>query len=366
MHDETGQRLAPELRTHAMEVFEQLNEEHPDTVLFISRPVLRPEVVQASLADVDADGIVVSGQTEHGGTVGGRLAFDERPSTMPAVRAQLLSILERTRTAAGSSVPYTSVELELRKAADQGPWLVQVKRSKKLNPRLLELTFKGAPRVFTPVGLDQSFYVVVPRERGHTQWITPTLREHDLDRMPAEERPYGAYYAVRQYRPDDGEIDLWIILHGNEGTVSNWARTAQPGDRAALFGPRSSFEWPADARRVILLGDETAFAAVAAIAESMPLSVDVEIYVEASAASQIIDFGRSDRVRTHWLFRGEDAPGSGSRLLDALCAQEIDEGTHVFAACEATQARAIRQYLRVNCGLPPARRRVTAYWRWHV
>ena len=67
--------------------------------------------------------------------------------------------------------------------------------------------------------------------------------------MAPDERPIGAYYTVRRWRPDVAELDMLFVLHGDEDTGRPDRRRrgppgARPGDPVALWGPRAAFEPP--------------------------------------------------------------------------------------------------------------------------
>ncbi len=71
-------------------------------------------------------------------------------------------------------------------------------------------------------------------------------------------------------------------------------------------------------------------------------------------------------LRTVWVDRGDDAPGTVNRLLDTARA-EVDAVRVVpgaaFGAAESRQISAIRRYLRSEVGLAAAVVSMTGYWR---
>jgi len=75
-------------------------------------------------------------------------------------------------------------------------------------------------------------------------------------------------YTIRQARPDVGELDLDVLLHG-DGPGSRWGETAAPGQTVEFQGPRGKLELrPAPAH--LLVGDESALPAIAAICAALP------------------------------------------------------------------------------------------------
>src|SRR4051794_8362052 len=70
-------------------------------------------------------------------------------------------------------------------------------------------------------------------------------------------------YTIRHARPDTGELDLDVLLHG-EGPGAQWGARAEAGDVVEYQGPRGKLELRS-APAHLLLGDESALPAIAAI-----------------------------------------------------------------------------------------------------
>jgi NADPH-dependent ferric siderophore reductase len=173
-------------------------------------------------------------------------------------------------------------------------------------------------------------------------------------------------YTPRAFRPAvDGrpaELDLDVLLHGDDGPASFWATRAQPGDQLVVGGPRSSQRAPADAEAVLLLGDESALPAVARWLETLPDHVTVSALLEVanSRAGRYLPDTLRMRADILWLFRehGDGQLGAALRGLGPLGA-----GTYVFAAGEAGALVPLRQHLRKKLGLPARQVKLSGYWR---
>ena len=76
------------------------------------------------------------------------------------------------------------------------------------------------------------------------------------------------YYTVRSLRDDRLVLD--VVVH-EEGLVTGWATGDCEGDSVVITGAQGSFEPPADAAWLMLVGDLTAMPAMARIAEGRPL-----------------------------------------------------------------------------------------------
>src|SRR5690606_33843997 len=133
------------------------------------------------------------------------------------------------------------------------------------------ITFAGGDlTTFAPVGPDSFLSVLLPPPGRDELTIDASFTWEQWAAMDELERPVGAYYTVRHWRPERAEIDMLVVLHGDEGNVSPWALRAQPGDRVALWGPRTMWEPPDAPDWYLLVADDTGLPAVAGILEQLP------------------------------------------------------------------------------------------------
>lgn len=356
--------FTPALAAQIAQVLDHLNDSHPDTVLLLATAAAPASVLRdASLVGVDRDGVELVAQHADGPSLRARLPFAGRPDSLAAVRGEIFGLLVRARAAAGEAIPLTSLEREVARTASLPTFVSTVARVTDLTPSLRQITLRGGLAAYQALAPDQFVYLIVPRDGAGDPRIAPGLRMEDLQRIPEAERPAAAYYTVRRWRPEREELDIWVVLHAHAAGVSAWARWAQPGDRAALWGPRSAFEPPPATAAYLLAADETGLPAVAAILEQLDPAARADVLLEAPSAAHIVDLPGGANVSVSWLFRGDDAPGSGRRLVDAVRQRAPEaSGLYVFGAAEAEQIRALRHHLRHERRLPPAQVRLTAYW----
>jgi len=120
-------------------------------------------------------------------------------------------------------------------------------------------------------------------------------------------------YTIRAVRPETGELDLDVALHG-PGAGAAWGATAAPGDAISFQGPRGKLEVrPAPTQ--LLVGDESALPAIAVIAESLPADERAVAVIEVEDASEEQPV-RGQVVR--WVHREGSAPGTPDHLLPAV------------------------------------------------
>jgi NADPH-dependent ferric siderophore reductase len=159
------------------------------------------------------------------------------------------------------------------------------------------------------------------------------------------------YYTVRSWR--DGELVLDVVVH-DHGLVTEWAQGDCVGDVVGISAPKGSFELPAGASWVVLVGDLTALPAVGRISESTDLPVTA--YVETP------DGPLEGYAVTPVTWLEPPAPGE-SGLADLVAGLTWPEGDGYFwMAGESAQMRAIRRHLRHELGMPSSAYDVMGYW----
>jgi NADPH-dependent ferric siderophore reductase len=123
-------------------------------------------------------------------------------------------------------------------------------------------------------------------------------------------------YTIRHHRPDPGEIDLDVVLHG-AGPGAAWGAAAAPGDEIRFQGPRGKLELrPAPVH--LLVGDESALPAIAVIAEALPAGERAVAVVEVADAAE----EQSISAELFWVHRDGRAPGTPDLLRGPL--DEVD------------------------------------------
>jgi NADPH-dependent ferric siderophore reductase len=211
------------------------------------------------------------------------------------------------------------------------PFAAEVARVQRLSPSFLRVTFTGPSfDDLAPNGWDQRIKVLLPTaERGLRDCPRGDDWYAEWRALPEERRNPMRSYTVRASRPDAREIDVDFVLHGTSGPASAWAERAAAGDEVVLIGPNArfpgptgGFEWhpPADARCLIVAGDETAVPAVCAIVESLPAGRSVRVLMEVPEAGDALPLAAPDGVEVTWLPRQPANAPRGQLLAPAVVA----------------------------------------------
>jgi NADPH-dependent ferric siderophore reductase len=159
------------------------------------------------------------------------------------------------------------------------------------------------------------------------------------------------YYTVRSWV--GGELVLDVVVH-EQGLVTEWAQGPCLGDAVDLSAPKGSFEPPAGARWLVLVGDLTALPAIGRIAQSTELPVTAYVESPDGAVPGYVD------APVTWL----DPPAPGQSALAELVRRLTwPEGDGYFwMAGESAQMRDIRRHLRHDLGRPSSAYEVMGYW----
>lgn len=244
-------------------------------------------------------------------------------------------------------------------------FLTTVRAVDDVHPHLRRITFAGGDlTTFDPGGPDAFLYVLLPPPGRDRLTIDQTFTWEGYQQMPEADRPVGSYYTLRSWRPEQAELDVLFVLHGDTGPASAWASRARPGDPVALWGPRTAWDPPVGTDRYVLVADETGLPAVAAILEALPHDSAVQVIAEVAEPAEEHPMPRTGPgVAFTWLHRDGAAPGTTTLLADAVRALDVSVTTYAWGGGESHAMTAARKHLRHSIGLRREQVTMVAYWR---
>lgn len=203
-----------------------------------------------------------------------------------------------------------------------------VRRVERLSPSFVRIRFGGEGfEHLGPEGptLDQRVKLLIPTPGHVVPRLDPAAWYAAWLALPAEERGVVRTYTARAVEGEGDERQLVVdfVLHGAvgpaaAGPAATWAEEARVGDEIGLLAPRRGHERsfggiefaPADARRLILVADETAVPALASIAEALPADADGVVVVEVPDATDFLDVPFPPGIEAHWIARGDRPRGT--------------------------------------------------------
>ena len=235
------------------------------------------------------------------------------------------------------------------------PFRATVARVEQLTPHFVRVTFAGDELdVFGTDRLDQRLKIVFPLEGSGISdfgaddpatvadgsWYTRWRALPDAERNPFRT------YTVRAVRPDDREVDVDMVFHGDGGPAARWLNQARPGSDVVLIGPDSQsidsavgIDWhPGDARCVLLVGDETAAPAICSVLESLPAGRTARAFIEVPERADVLPVDVPAGSTLTWLPRGGAAIG---QVLDPAVREWVARNRPVYRAALADAAQQV-------------------------
>ena len=253
--------------------------------------------------------------------------------------------------------PITTRMLEVRRVQDITPGMRRVTLG---GPQLQAFTAgTGYPvAAFRSDGFDDEFKLLI-RHPDVKEAVGPTQAAGLLN-WPRDPHMLVRTYTVRRYDAEQGEIDVDLVRHAG-GAASEWAETAQVGEKMQIAGPKMSAGQPVGADWLLIGGDETALPAIGRWLENWPVGARAQVFIEVRRDSHRQEVLVPQGVQLTWLSReGRDL--SENLLLDAVQRMEWWEGeVFVWLAGEANSLKPVRQWLQER-GLSRDQLDITGHW----
>ncbi|SEO84425.1 siderophore-interacting protein [Trujillonella endophytica] len=347
------------------EGLDHIGDEHPDTVLLVARALgAEPDARSVDILGVGPDGLRLAVGTTDGSQRPVQIPFRTPVRTSLEIYGALMGLVAAARGVVGTGEPLTSIEAEFLEDQTMTTVAATVSACRLLAPNLLEITLAGLAPL--PLRGGDEYVVLMPDPPAEV--LRPGFSVQDLAGIPLEAAPRAAY-TMRARRPASGEGDVWLVLHGDEGAVSSRLAAAGPGTPIAVWGTRRSYDPPAGVRTHLLVCDETALGAVAAVLDGLAPDARAVVVAETADAGGRPDLPVRPGVEVRWVDRSGAAPGTTPALLDGVRAALAEsplladrDGVFVFGAGEAARMRELRTSLRQETGLARDRVRLTGYW----
>ena len=149
-----------------------------------------------------------------------------------------------TTTTTTPDAPAPAVEV----ASPFRMFAVTVSRVERVCESVLRVTFTGDDLDrFADNGFDQRIKFFLPMECGYGELLDLASTADWYGRwreLPDDRRHPIRTYTARGVRPHARELDVDIVLHGDGGPASRWARSARPGDELVVLGPNADAVGP--------------------------------------------------------------------------------------------------------------------------
>ncbi|MFJ3491477.1 siderophore-interacting protein [Leifsonia aquatica] len=213
------------------------------------------------------------------------------------------------------------------------PYRARVSAVQPLSPHFTRVSFRSDDfEHFGTEGLDQRIKLLFPLADGtfsdlgfdDEESIAAGDWYERWRALPEHLRNPFRTYTVRVSDPADRRVDIDFVSHGDGGPAARWLLAAAPGDELVIVGPdaRSTtsgvgIDWhPGGCTDLLIVGDETAVPAIAAILASRPDDCTAHVFLEVPSRDDALTLQAPAGVTITWLARGDDE--SGSALVPAV------------------------------------------------
>lgn len=168
-------------------------------------------------------------------------------------------------------------------------------------------------------------------------------------------------YTPRRYDTDARTLLIDFAIH-EAGPVTKWALAARIGDRLEIGGPRGSAVVSGDIENWLLIGDETALPAIGRRVEEAAANTRITAIVAVADAGEHQILQTSAQLDIRWAHRPLSEATDPAALMDILRSVDLQAGTFVWIAAEASVTRALRSYLVEERGYPLSWIKASGYW----
>ena len=238
----------------------------------------------------------------------------------------------------------------------------QIVSRQPLGPSMIRLVLGGGDLdAFQPSECTDSYVKIVFLAPG-VDYPRPLDMEAVRAHFPPEHMPRLRTYTVRNWDPVGHQLTLDVVVHGDSGLAGPWAKAAQPGDEVLLIGPGGDYRPDPDAAWHLLVGDESALPAIAVATAALPPEATAHIFLEVDGPADEVPFEGPPGASITWLHR--DGGPVGDPLVEAVTELPFPTGrVDAFVHGEAGFVKRLRQFLRVERGLPRDQLSISGYWR---
>lgn len=218
---------------------------------------------------------------------------------------------------------------------------LQVLRSEPITPHMRRITLGGKALESFPADQESAYLKLIFPRQGRD----PLMRT----------------YTIRAQRP--GEMDIDFALHDHGGPASTWAEKARPGDRINVAGPGAKKRINPQADWFFLAGDMTALPAISVNLKELPENAKGYAVIEVISEEDIQSLPHPQGIELHWQVNPTPDP-SGQSLLNRVKALPWLSGeAAVWAACEFSSMRALRQYFKQERKVAKTHLYISSYWK---
>lgn len=219
-------------------------------------------------------------------------------------------------------------------------------------------------------GYDQWFRIFLPKSPG-ADLVLPEVSGRNWYQsylaIPEHARPHCSNYTVAQFRPDELELDIDVVLHWDGagelcGGVARWASGAEPGSAVALLDQGLLYDQPTDADEVLLAADETGLPAIRGVLRDLPPGTRGRAVIEVPHQDDVCSMPKPSGIELTWLPRKATQPPGELALAQLASWPTPSKHAYGFVVGESTLATSSRRALH-RAGLAKSRITFSGFWK---
>ena len=230
------------------------------------------------------------------------------------------------------------------------PRVVEVIESFRVTPNMQRIVFGGAALEDFPETRPGAYVKLLFDLNGD-----PVVK-------PAKDSPIAMRtYTINSFDPQKEQMTIDMVVHvknGVTGPAAAWATSAKKGDKLTIAGPGSSkalaehYDW------VLFAGDMTALPSIRNYLQTLPRHTKGIAVIAIEDETDAIALDKPEGITVQWISKKE------ASLSDAIQRFEWYQGTPaVWVACEFSQMRKIRLWLKDEKQVPHNQVYISSYWR---
>jgi len=237
------------------------------------------------------------------------------------------------------------------------PRLAQVKQTRRLTPNMQRVTFSGDALLGFPThAASANIKLLLPH-------ADQDMATYQASLLGEGKKPIKRTYTVVEYRQSSNELDIDFALHDDGGPATQFALSAQAGDKVGIAGPSSTKLVDLNANWFLIAGDMTALPAIEANIKQLPPDASGYIVVEVQDEGDKRDFQLPETINMQWLINSDPSLRNSALANTVINLPWLRGVPNVWIAGESDTVRTLRGYFAKTKQLDREHRYTSGYWQ---
>lgn len=243
-----------------------------------------------------------------------------------------------------------------------------LKKRAFITPHFIRLTLGNEEVVDfknTTIGVNNKIFIA-PQGCDKVHLPVFDFEKGEWEPMDTAIRPIVRTYTHRGIDLDKNELYIDFVVHGDEGTASNFALNAPIGTELGIAMGCDSTELFPQKDTYLLVGDATAIPVLSSILEALPVSAKGNAVIEVKTEADIQDLKTRAAINFVWVINS--TPGKNSKLAQKVKhiveTQNNISTKFAYIAAEFSTVKELRNYLRKEREWTKDELYAYSYWKY--